>query len=503
MDYRRVAGPFIHHSDNDNEEHRFLSGSDTAGVIKDEYNDIEKQYQRTESTDVNFLEIAERLLGRRDMVTLQQINEELKNEEVNHFMQFKESNLSMKSDTEDDENEQASSPESSTGSIEDDVQMVGRLDQVNSSKTACQPNPSTFVVSFSTDKASSRIRDDMSSEKNELTDHGIENLIPDSESKVCDMELESKQQIDQENSKDSIVENHFYPVGDDSSNNIDETSEVEKEIEKSLDNVSVKYDKESQTYICVRMAKAKDKNQLVYKVNANQTDSCISARELPYKCKFCEEAFSLFSQLKRHIMLHSLDSPFTCKTCGRVYRNDGELKKHAKKHDRAKPHICVECGKSFRQLHMLQNHARTHNGEKPFLCDTCGQGFGQKENLKLHERCHSDLKPHKCAVCGKQFNNTKCLHRHELTHSNERNYPCDVCGKSFLRNDHLRRHKRTHGEEPKYKCTYCGKGFHQKVNTEEHERIHTGDKPFVCEVCGKGFTQRGNLKSHLIKHSFV
>jgi hypothetical protein len=63
-------------------------------------------------------------------------------------------------------------------------------------------------------------------------DHGIENLIPDSESKICDMELESKQQIDEENSKDNIVENHFYPVGDDSSNNIDETSEVEKEIEK-------------------------------------------------------------------------------------------------------------------------------------------------------------------------------------------------------------------------------------------------------------------------------
>jgi hypothetical protein len=75
--------------------------------------------------------------------------------------------------------------------------------------------------------------------------HILQTHCPDSESKICDMELESKQQIDEENSKDNIVENHFYPVGDDSSNNIDETSEVEKEIEKSLDNVSVKYDKES------------------------------------------------------------------------------------------------------------------------------------------------------------------------------------------------------------------------------------------------------------------
>lgn len=478
MDYSRVSGPFINYSDNEEQ------GNETGTSSRSfDYVEIEEQYQSTHSPDVNFLEIAERLLGRSELVTLQQLREDLKNAEVNRYLQLQDDNSTSNIDR---------GPEDQISHLvkcgENEIDQEVDTESIYS--------PATFPVN--SDKLRYKDGEDVGSE-NDIQELDMKNSYSSEDDFVSNESKVSSEQIDNEQTSSDTIEEKGN-IDKEETTTQSTHSEIEKDLEKSL---SVKYDKESQTYICLKIAKSKGKNQLIYKVNANRTDSCISARELPYKCKFCEEAFSLFSQLKRHVKIHSLESPFTCKICGRVYCNEAELKKHAKKHDRAKPHICVECGRSFRQLHMLQNHIRTHNGEKPFLCETCGQGFGQKENLKLHERCHSDVKPHKCAVCGKQFNNTKCLHRHELTHSNERNYPCDVCGKSFLRNDHLRRHKRTHGEEPRFKCSYCGKGFHQKVNTEEHERIHTGDKPFVCEVCGKGFTQRGNLKSHLIKHTFV
>ncbi|XP_052094950.1 zinc finger protein 510-like [Mytilus californianus] len=498
MDFRRVTGPFIHNSTINEEQ----------TINHDRNKSKDEQGEHANSNEASFLEIAERLLGKSEMVSLRQVNEELKSTEIacdiesgnintmkgeiilpgtttenKNTFQYRLNGIDLQktgesSDTCNRNDQFIDNIMNVNQSFEDENSMTENTEQ-NKLYVMESEKPDTNYSQYTVENIKSNNQDNHS-----LGDHLTKILNPSYSHDSHDSDSDSIEEELEQNRKQS----------------------VDNDIKKSVqENVAIKFDKGSQTFMYLsspNQSNPKDMGSISKKF-VPQTETCISDRELPYKCKFCDQTFSLFTQLKRHTQIHTKDAPFTCETCGRVYRNETELKKHRKKHDGVRPHVCKECGKTFRQLHQLQNHERIHSGEKPFLCETCGQGFGQKENLRLHERTHSGFKPHKCAICGKTFNNTKCLHRHELTHSGERNFPCTICGKSYLRNDHLRRHKRSHGEEPRFRCSFCGKGFHQKVNVEEHERIHTGTKPFTCEVCGKAFTQRGNLKSHLIKHSFV
>lgn len=446
MNFSGVTGPFIHPVS------ILDQGSNTET--------LEMQNEpRAGSPEINYLEMTERFLARPDSgaMTLKEINEALKQEkhshdtELNTVRNFNSENISaftLRHELED------SGKAGTFQTVEGlDLQKVKSVDV-----TEEIPRQNTFV---------------------KLEEVSCSNSMAEY----------SKQ-------GSGVV------VSSDSGLRIDKGCKIEQATEHAMNKISIKIEKGCQTYAFT------DKSIPASKMVNFSEDECksgnvIADRELPYKCKFCGSAFSLFSHLKHHVKIHEEDAEFSCDTCGRVYVSDNELQRHKKKHCRPKTHKCTECGNCYRLMHQLQSHLRTHTGEKPFLCESCGQGFSQKESLRLHERTHTGYKPHKCAICGKTFNSTKCLHRHELTHSGERNYRCDICGKSYQRNDHLRRHKRVHGEEPRFKCSYCGKGFHQKVNLEEHERIHTGTRPFGCDVCGKSFTQRGNLKSHLMKHSFV
>lgn len=495
MDFRRVTGPFIHNSTINEEQTINHDGSNT----KDE------QGEHANTNEASFLEIAERLLGKSEMVSLRQVNEELKNTEIACDIEKGNKNTIQG---------EIILPDPTT---ENKNTFQHRIDGIDLQKTGensdiCHRNDQ-FIDNIMNVNQSLEEENSMTNNTEQNKTYVAELEKPDTNYSEF-VEVKSSIEDDHDSLGDHLTKilNPSYSHESDS-DSIEENLElkriqsVDNEIENAAqdheDNVAIKFDKGSQTFMYLSSSNKSNPKDMGTKKFVPQTETCISDRELPYKCKFCDQTFSLFTQLKRHTKIHTKDAPFTCETCGRVYRNETELKKHKKKHDSLRPHICKECGKTFRQLHQLQNHERIHSGEKPFLCETCGQGFGQKESLRLHERTHTGFKPHKCAICSKTFNNTKCLHRHELTHSGERNFPCTVCGKSYLRNDHLRRHKRSHGEEPRFRCSFCGKGFHQKVNVEEHERIHTGTKPFTCEVCGKAFTQRGNLKSHLIKHSFV
>lgn len=54
--------------------------------------------------------------------------------------------------------------------------------------------------------------------------------------------------------------------------------------------------------------------------------------EKPYKCKYCDRAFSQSNDLVKHTRSHVGDNTYQCKQCPMAFRLHSELRSHSKMH---------------------------------------------------------------------------------------------------------------------------------------------------------------------------
>jgi len=164
-----------------------------------------------------------------------------------------------------------------------------------------------------------------------------------------------------------------------------------------------------------------------FKFDAHQNE-CAKEK---WQCRKCNIVFDEVATLKQHYQqVHSVEKPqqrrscWTCKTCVITFPNSKELSRHyAQYHKDAQMYPCSECPKTFTVWHNLKKHMLIHLGDKKHKCNICDKGFVRKDHLNSHMKVHlGDGTKYNCPICGKVFRIKDMYFKHMNLHGLEKAY---------------------------------------------------------------------------------
>lgn len=112
-----------------------------------------------------------------------------------------------------------------------------------------------------------------------------------------------------------------------------------------------------------------------------------------FQCMVCQRVCVDATELRRHMVNHSLDRPHECKLCGKTFTRRRELLRHENVHTGLKPHKCSICYKAFARKDKLARHVKIHSEERApgrkMYCEICAVGFYKQNLYEDHLATHS------------------------------------------------------------------------------------------------------------------
>uniref|UniRef100_A0A8D9B9M8 Zinc finger protein 91 n=1 Tax=Cacopsylla melanoneura TaxID=428564 RepID=A0A8D9B9M8_9HEMI len=268
-----------------------------------------------------------------------------------------------------------------------------------------------------------------------------------------------------------------------------------------------------------------DKLDVTKIFNVNKEDCQIMLGEkVKFKCPECPRSYGNFSELKKHLAVHTGEKQFVCSVCQRGFYMKNRLNEHYKRvhhmnftsrdHDLrretetnvdgVRKYKCPQpgCASSFQRFNALQEHMLSHTGEKPYTCEACGKSFPLKRRLNAHYNKWHLGKGYRCHICGSTMSNAANFKDHLDSHRGEKKYTCETCGTGFAYKSSLYHHRFTHIKDRTYPCTYCERKYQSPKTLKEHLKVHTnGDVRHICQTCGSEFHTRKNLLTHIRTHN--
>ncbi len=148
-----------------------------------------------------------------------------------------------------------------------------------------------------------------------------------------------------------------------------------------------------------QLNKEMDEQSLIKKrVNENRKHRERHQNGIPWKCKFCQKAFSHRRSATRHQSMCEL--------------NPNPVQKF----------VCTVCSKTFDSKELMLEHKATH-GAKNFLCDVCGKAYKNRSGVVTHKRSvHAmatkyAISYHQCEHCDQKFYAKSKWKKHMLSHT--------------------------------------------------------------------------------------
>lgn len=230
-----------------------------------------------------------------------------------------------------------------------------------------------------------------------------------------------------------------------------------------------------------------------------------------YICIVCNESFSSFDALSKHIErpIPCSKAAVSCPVCNKTFINKSRRNAHLNTHKKKIMHPCGKCGKQFTNTAALQLHLECFHTNyfdatpSGFSCKFCTEHGPSKQAILQHiNKCHMHVTTLLCDKCGKSCFNESSLKSHILIHSNVKPFMCQICSKSFKLQNSLKAHILTHSEERRFICDECGKTFKKNFTLMEHKKYHAGFFPFICNICDKRFVSKSSYNGHIKNHTF-
>lgn len=178
-------------------------------------------------------------------------------------------------------------------------------------------------------------------------------------------------------------------------------------------------------------------------------------------CKVCSDDLNNLDELVDHLVsVHNVNYDKAAGTSFQEFKLDkNEI-------------LCPFCNEKFSFFGNVLKHINDKHFEKNFVCTYCGLYFCKEVNLRGHITNQHNVTGVQCSICGAKLSNKSKLIIHMANYHGSKLSKCSLCSESFT-SAYVRAKHMVEKHNLEYKCTFCTKIFAKKYLLQKHmKKIH-------------------------------